>query len=340
MIEISLEELRMQIYDKLSNSYVLIGNELSLIHESVDLINTVAKQNGFEEYFNFVIDSNTNWGNIFSIFSSIGLFCDKKVINLQFIDSSLNSTIIKQLTILTKLLHSDILFICCLTQLTKSDECSEWFKKFFKFNIIVSCRRLEANKLPQLVLTKARNINLSLDQNAVKLLCKYYEGNLSALIQSLNVLSLQWPDGEITESRIKKSISKLQIFASINWINALLEGNFTKAIYILNHLEKNNSEAITLLRNLQYDVSLLMKLYYYKKQKSINIVMDVYNIWKTRRYLFYCALQRLNFTKLQTIVSLLIKVELEIRTEFNKEIWFQLELLSLLMCDNHFSIDY
>ncbi|MXP51467.1 DNA polymerase III subunit delta [Pantoea sp. SoEX] len=340
MIRINQEELGRHIHNKLGNVYAIVGNESTLINESADLINMVAKNNDFKEFFNFVIDSNTNWFYIFSIFSSIGLFNTKKVINLQFTEKTVDASTIKQLNILNKLLHSDILLVCRMTKLNKNEERTVWFKNFFKFSIVVSCWKLQTYQITTWIINQAKNMHLLVDNDAIKLLCQYYEGNLSALVQSLKTLQLQWPDGKVTESRIKKSISKSQIFVPINWVNALLEGNITKAIYILNHLERNDVEPIILLKSLQYDVMLLIKLFFYKKQKSLNVIMENYSIWSTRRYLFNCALQRLDLIRLKIIGIFLIKVELDIKTKSSKGIWLQLELSSLLMCNNDFLINF
>ncbi|PPI88717.1 DNA polymerase III subunit delta [Candidatus Pantoea edessiphila] len=342
MIKIYAQQLSTQLHKKLHNCYILIGNEPSLINESANLINTIAKKNGFGESFYFIIDNSTNWINLFIICNSLSLFNTKKVINLQFNEFSQNELITKQLNVLSKLLHPEILFIYRIGKLNKNDESSIWFKIISRCGISVLCWKLELNNLYKWVEIRAKDMKLSIDDNSIKLLCHYYEGNLSALTQTMKMLCLQWPDRKLTLSRVKLSISKTQCFSSIVWVNALLEGNIIRAIKILNELERSNNEAILLLNTLQRDILILVKLHYYQqKQKPLCVVMDNCNVWKQRRYLFKYALKRLDTTNLQTIIHLLIKVETSIKQNYTKIVWLQFEMLSFLLCNsNMLPIDF
>ncbi|PPI88044.1 DNA polymerase III subunit delta [Candidatus Pantoea edessiphila] len=332
MIRIDSQQLNGQIYNKLNNSYLLIGNEPLLIDESYDLINIAAKINGFQEHVNIAIDSNTNWINLFTICNSLSLFNYKKVINLQFTENCFNLLTIRKMKILHSLLSPDILLICRIKKLTKSVENSIWFREFFQSSVIISCWQLSENQLIKWILKRVENMNLIIDESAIKLLCCYYEGNLSALSQSLKFLHLQCPDSKITTSIVTESLSEAPFFSAISWVNTLLEGNIIRAINILKQLSSNDSDAIILFNTLQRDMLILVKLYHYQQQKSIRIIMDEYKIWKTRHSLFKIALKRLDSAHLQSILYQLIAIELSIKQNQYPIVWLQLELLSFIIC--------
>ncbi|MFP3449155.1 hypothetical protein SB765_29955, partial [Pseudomonas sp. SIMBA_067] len=89
-------------------------------------------------------------------------------------------------------LHADILLICRMAKLTKAQENSAWFKALSTSAVLVPCQTPEQAQLPRWVVNRAKALKLSVDDAAVQLLCYCYEGNLLALAQALERLSLQW----------------------------------------------------------------------------------------------------------------------------------------------------
>ncbi|PPI86899.1 DNA polymerase III subunit delta [Candidatus Pantoea edessiphila] len=340
MIKINSQQLSNQLSDTLNNSYILVGNEILLLNESYSMINKKAVTNGFKEYFKFIIDNNTNWNLLFTTCNSLSLFNTTKIIiDLEFTENTINSLITKQLIIMHKFLHSNILIVCRIKKLSKHDENSLWFKTLFRSSVIVSCWKLDSKQLPKWILNRVRSMNLLIDDNAIQLLCHYYEGNLLELDQAIKFLCLQCYDDKINTSRIKESLNKIPCFFSVDWVNALLEGNIVRSFNILSELEKIDSEAVILLSTLQRDILILIKIYHYQNQKISQNIMDKYNIWKTRRYLFDVALKRLNIIDLQLIVDLSIKIERSIKQYYYPMVWLQFELLSFIICKNIFPMN-
>ena len=66
----------------------------------------------------------------------------------------------------------------------------------------VSCQTPEYAQLPRWLAARAKQNQLQLDEAASQLLCYCYEGNLLALAQALERLSLLWPDGKLTLPRV------------------------------------------------------------------------------------------------------------------------------------------
>jgi DNA polymerase-3 subunit delta len=241
---------------------------------------------------------------------------------------------------LSTLLHSDILLVLRLAKLTKAQENSAWFKALSTQAVMVPCQTPEQAQLPRWVASRAKAMKLSVDDAAIQLLCYCYEGNLLALSQALERLSLLWPDGKLTLPRVEAAVNDAAHFTPFHWVDALLAGKSKRALHILHQLEKEDSEAVILLRTLQRDLLTLLHLQRNQAKQALRTLMDQQRIWQNRRALFTEALQRLDAQRLQRAVHLLAELELSMKQDYGQNLWPQLETLSLLLCHRDFPLSF
>jgi len=167
-------------------------------------------------------------------------------------------------------------------------------------------------------------------------LCYCYEGNLLALAQALERLSLQWPDGKLTLPRVEAAVSDAAHFTPYHWVDALLGGKSRRALHILQQLEREESEVAILLRTLQRDLMTLLHLQRHQSQQPLRTLMDQQRIWQNRRNLFTEALQRLDASRLQQAIHLLMQIELTLKQDYGQSVWPQLQTLSMLIANRAF----
>jgi DNA polymerase III, delta subunit (EC 2.7.7.7) len=188
------------------------------------------------------------------------------------------------------------------------------------------------------VAARAKALQLSIDDAAIQLLCYCYEGNLLALAQALERLSLLWPDGKLTLPRVEEAVNDAAHFTPFHWVDALLAGKSKRALHILRQLQKEDSEVVILLRTLQRDLLTLLQLQRQQAKQPLRTLMDQQRIWQNRRALFTEALQRLDAQRLQQAVHLLAQLELTMKQDYGQNLWPQLETLSLLLCHRDFPL--
>lgn len=340
MIRIYPEQLSAQLREGLRACYFLTGNEPLLIQESADAIRATATAQGFEEHFSITIDAQTDWDAIFVSCQSLSLFTQRQTLTLQLPESGPNAAIAEQLVKLATLLHSDILLVLRMAKLTKAQENSAWFKALSAKAVLVPCQTPEQAQLPRWVISRAKAMKLSVDDAAIQLLCYCYEGNLLALSQALERLSLLWPDGKLTLPRVEAAVNDAAHFTPFHWVDALLAGKSKRALHILHQLEKEDSEAVILLRTLQRDLLTLLHLQRNQAKQALRTLMDQQRIWQNRRALFTEALQRLDAQRLQRAVHLLAELELSMKQDYGQNLWPQLETLSLLLCHRDFPLSF
>ncbi|MGC1007405.1 DNA polymerase III subunit delta [Pantoea agglomerans] len=340
MIRIYPEQLSAQLREGLRACYLLAGNEPLLLQESSDAIRVAATAQGFEEHFSFTLDAQTDWESLFVSCQSLSLFAQRQTMTLQFPDNGPNAAMAEQLVKLSQLLHADILLICRMAKLTKAQENSAWFKALSASAVLVPCQTPEQAQLPRWVVNRAKALKLSVDDAAVQLLCYCYEGNLLALVQALERLSLQWPDGKLTLPRVEEAVSDAAHFTPFHWVDALLAGKSRRALHILHQLEKEESEVVILLRTLQRDLLTLLHLQRHQTAQPLRTLMDQQRIWQNRRALFTDALQRLDATRLQRAIHLLSQIEITLKQDYGQPVWPQLQTLTLLLSSRAFPTSF
>ncbi|WP_089527700.1 DNA polymerase III subunit delta [Pantoea ananatis] len=336
MIRIYPEQLSAQLREGLRACYLLTGNEPLLLQESADAIRASALAQGFEEHLSFTLDAQTDWDSLFMSCQSLSLFAQRQTLTLQFPENGPNAAFAEQLIKLAPLLHADILLICRMAKLSKAQENSAWFKALSAHAVLVPCQTPEQAQLPRWVVSRAKILKLDIDDAAVQLLCYCYEGNLLALAQALERLSLQWPDGKLTLPRVEAAVSDAAHFTPYHWVDALLGGKSRRALHILQQLEREESEVAILLRTLQRDLMTLLHLQRHQSQQPLRTLMDQQRIWQNRRNLFTEALQRLDASRLQQAIHLLMQIELTLKQDYGQSVWPQLQTLSMLIANRAF----
>ncbi|CUX96344.1 DNA polymerase III subunit delta [Candidatus Gullanella endobia] len=333
MIQLNAEQLGGQLIKALHPCYLLFGNDLFLLQESQDRIRNSAKEQHFTEHFTITLETNTDWDTVFSLCQTRSLFASRQTLLLVLPDSFINASIDEKMFKLVSLLHNDLLFILSSSKINRTMENSAWFKILSKNAVLVSCMTPKQTQLQNWVMKYVETMNLTIDNATCQLLCYFYEGNLFALTQVLKQLSLLYPDGILTVPRVKMAVNDASHFTQFHWIDAILLGKIKRAVHILHQLKLEGAEPITLLRNIQREILLIMIL---KRQMVIVplcTLFDHHKIWKNRRPLLTKAIERLTLSKLHNAVKLMMKIELTLKQDYDGYlVWSDLNTLVFLLC--------
>lgn len=332
MIRLYPEQLRAQLSEGLRAAYLLSGNDPLLLQESQDAVRHAANAQGFEEHHTVAVDASTDWNALFAMSQARSLFSSRQTLTLLLPENGPNAAINEQLAALIALLHDDLLLIVRSNRLTKAQENAAWIKALANRAVQVSCQTPEQAQLPRWLAARARQHSLQLDEAASQLLCYCYEGNLLALAQALERLSLLWPDGKLTLPRVEQAVNDAAHFTPFHWLDALLAGKSKRALHILQQLRQEGSEPVILLRTLQRELLLLVNMKRQSASTPLRALFDKHRVWQNRRPLFTEALNRLSPEQLRHAVSLLAQTELTLKQDYGQSVWAELESLSLLLC--------
>lgn len=332
MIRLYPEQLGAQLKETLRPCYLLFGNDPLLLQESQDAIRRQARSHQFSEHFSITLDAATDWDDIFSLCQAMSLFASRQTLLLILPESGANAPIGEKLLLLSTLLHPDLLLMLRGARITRAQENSAWFKALSKDAVFITCATPEQAQLPRWVAARAKAMNLTLDDAASQLLCYCYEGNLLALSQALERLSLVYPDGSLTLPRVQTAVNDAAHFTPFHWVDALLGGKSKRAGHILRQLRQEAGEPVILLRSLQREVLTLLALHREMQRTPLRNLFDQHKVWQNRRALLTQALQRLSSRQLHQAVTLMAAMEIALKQDYGYPIWTDLEALSLLLC--------
>ena len=332
MIRLYPEQLRAQLNEGLRAAYLLLGNDPLLLQESLDAVRHVAAAQSFDEHHTVQLDNNTDWNALFSLCQAMSLFASRQTIQILLPENGPNAAMNEQLATLVSLLHSDLILIVRGNKLTKAQENAAWFTQLAPHAVLVTCQTPEQAHLPKWVAARAKQHNLQLDDAANQLLCYCYEGNLLALAQALDRLSLLWPDGKLTLPRVEQAVNDAAHFTPFHWVDALLSAKSKRALHILQQLRLEGSEPVILLRTLQRELLMLITLKRQSAHTPLRSLFDKHRIWQNRRAMTTEAINRLSHEQLRQAVQLLMRAELTLKQDYGQSVWAELESLSLLLC--------
>lgn len=334
MVKIYPEQLTGQLNSGLRRSYLMVGNDPLLHHESQQIILNAARKQGFDELQRVVIDNHTDWDELFTSCQALSLFSARQVILLQLPDNGPTAAQTSQLATLTSLLHEDLLLLIQAAKLTKTHENAVWFKAISPQAAQVICNTPDHQQLPRWVKQRCQQLSISIDNPGIQLLCYCYEGNLLALAQAIERLALLWPSGEITLPRVQQAVNDAAIFSPYHWGDALLAGKSKRALHILTQLQHEGCEPVVLLRTLQRELMLLLQLNA-QPANEWRKILDSLRVWQNRRPLYTEALQRLKRSQLTQAIRQLTKLEIALKQDFATDVWPSLAALSLSLCQPH-----
>lgn len=343
MPRIFADQLSTHLANRLNKIYYLVGQDPLLIDESKQAIKQAAQQQQFDESYEIAIDSSTDWNSLFERCQSLGLFFTRQIIILNLPDN-LTAPINKNLTELIASLNEDIILILQFHKFAKSNEKQGWYQASLDYDpqlLQINCQTPTIEQYPRWISLRAKAMGLQLEPEATQLLSHSYENNLLALKQTLQLLSLLYPEHKLTYPLVKQVVEQASVFTPYQWMDALLEGKEKRAKRILVNLQQEDIQPVVLVRILQRELLILLELA--QPQHKIHLTdplpsqqlkahFDRLKIWQTRRPLFIAILQRLNYQKLFMLFQQLAQIERSIKQEFSHDIWQQLEDITIKIC--------
>ena len=334
------EQLQHSLSQRLASIYYLVGQDPLLLSESHDLIIKTASSQGFDEKFSLQVDNSTDWDELLERCQSMGLFFNKQVISLTLPDN-LTNALQAHLANLIEVLNEDVLLILQLSKFAKATEKHEWVKKSQQIEphlVLINCQTPNIEQLPRWISNRVKVMNMTIEPDAIQLLCYSYENNLLALKQSLELLALLYPDNKLSFARVQSVVEQSSVFTPFQWIDAMLEGKEGRARRILDGLKNEDTQPVILLRTLQRELIVLLELA--KPQQRIHLDQplpvaqlregfDRLKVWQNRRNLYTAAFQRLSYRKLYELFQQLAELERIAKLDFGADIWEKLADISV-----------
>jgi DNA polymerase-3 subunit delta len=328
------EKLAAQLQQQLLPVYLVSGDEPLLLQECSDQIRKKAREQGCSE--REIIDggvSSFKWQDILHSASSMSLFAERKLVELRLPSGKPGAEGSKALCEYLDMASGDDVLLIIAGKIDKQSTNSKWYKALDKAGATIQVWPVDAKSLPGWLQQRVRSAGMSIDPEALQLLCDRVEGNLLAAVQEVEKLKLLATDSKITTQTVTEAVSNNARYNVFAMTDSALQGDATTSLRMLHGLRGEGSEPPVVLWALAREIRTL-----YETQldcdngQSAQQALSARRVWQSRMPLMQAALARHDSDSLSQLVEQALAVDGSIKGFAGGKPWDNLENLIAGLC--------
>ena len=328
------EKLTDHLQQKLLPVYLVSGDEPLLLQECCDQIRQKARAENCNE--REIIEggvSNFNWQDILHSASNMSLFADRKLIELRLPSGKPGAEGSKALCEYLDIASGDDVLLIVSGKIDKQSTNSKWYKALDKAGVTVQVWPVDAKNLPRWLQQRVRNAGMSIDDDALQLLCERMEGNLLAAVQEVEKLKLLAADSKITMQTVTEAVSDNARYNLFDMADNALKGNASVSLRMLYGLRAEGTEPPVVLWALVREIRTL-----YEAQldcdsgQSTQQALSSRRVWQNRMPLMQAALTRHNTHSLSLLLEQAARADGSIKGFADGKPWDNLSRLVITLC--------
>ena len=325
--------------------WLVFGDEPWQKNDSLLQIKSHYQQQGFDELIRFSIDDKFDWSRLQEEYQAMSLFSSQRIIELDIVNNKLGDKGSKAILALGENFHPDVLLILHGNKLDAAGQKRKCFKSLESAGCFLPIYDIEGKQLHQWIHRQAQVCQLNLQSEVISLMAELFEGNLNALNQELQKLSILFGQQSISHQDVESLLIKQAKFNPFQLIDALLIGDVKRCISMLDQLQQEGSPIPQLLWFVHKEIKQLAVM---QEQlvsgETFNNLAKEYRIWDKRKPLYQKALQQITHNNLALAQARLAEVDLISKTtvEFNAFILLSDVIVTLYHGDTmqHFPLNY
>ena len=304
---------------------MVFGDEPWQKNDALTQVKRHAQQQGFAEIIRFSADEKFDWHQVVDEYQAMSLFASQRIIEVELSNVKINEAASKVLLELSEHFHQDVQLIIHGAKLDAAQQKKKWFKGFEKVGCFLPLYDIEGKQLNQWLLKQARQLNVNISNELAPFLIELFEGNLPALEQELQKLSLLFGQQTISVEDAEKIVIKQAKFNPFQLIDALLMGNLNRCVTMLDQLQQEGCAAGQLVWVLHKEISQLFQMVEALEQgQHINDLFKQYRIWDKRKPLYQSALKNISLSNVQQAQTRLTQVDLISKTSSDFDVFLLL----------------
>ncbi|PKO47653.1 MAG: DNA polymerase III subunit delta [Betaproteobacteria bacterium HGW-Betaproteobacteria-22] len=308
--------------------YVLVGDEPLAQSECLDAIRNAARVQGFDERLSLVAERNFNWQQIQSYGQSISLFSNRRMLELSIPGGKPGLEGSKALQTLASNTIPDTTTVIILPTLEREAKNSAWFSALENHAHTISLHEIDAEQLPQWIASRLKLQGQYTSQPALEFLALQVEGNLLAANQEIQKLGLLYPQGELSEAKIKEAVLNVSRFDAFQLGEAVLAGNVERTVRILQGLQDEGENAVAVMNPLMWVLRPLVRIKQVEMRgENISKAMTDARIYGDRQALVKRALGRLSLRQLEAALQKLADIDKTAKGVMPGDAWLEISRL-------------
>lgn len=336
-------QLDKHLQGTLAPVYVVSGDDPLLCQEAADAIRAAARHQGHDERQVFSADANFDWGSLLLAGASLSLFAQKRLLEVRLPSGKPGDKGAAALIDYVSRPAEDTVLLVSLPRLDASAQKSKWGKALIESAQcqFVQIWPVDAHQLPQWINQRLSRAGLSAQREAVDLIAARVEGNLLAAAQEIEKLKLLAEGNQVTVETVQAAVADSARFDVFGLVDAVLKGEASHALRMLEGLRGEGVEAPVILWALARELRLLAGI---AQQFSQGIPLDKAfsqarpPVWDKRRPLVGKALQRLSALRWNQLLVDAQRIDAQIKGQSEGSPWVGLARLVLLMAGQRVSL--
>ena len=336
-------QLGKHLQGTLAPVYVISGDDPLLCQEAADAIRAAARQQGYDERQVFSADANFDWGNLLLAGASLSLFAQRRLLELRLPSGKPGDKGAAALIEYCSRPAEDTLMLISLPRLDASAQKTKWGKALVEGAQcqFIQIWPVDAQQLPQWISQRLAKAGLSAERDALDLIATRVEGNLLAAAQEIEKLKLLAEGPTITVETVQSAVADSARFDVFGLVDAILHGDATHALRMLEGLRGEGIEPPVILWALARELRLLASL---AQQFSQGVPLDKAfsqarpPVWDKRRPLVSKALKRLSAQRWAQLLQDAQRIDAQIKGQGEGSPWISLSRLVLLMAGQRITV--
>lgn len=309
--------------------WLVFGDEPWQKDNSLAVIKSHAKNQGFSEVIRFSSDTGFDWQQLLDEYQALSLFASQRIIEVELTTVKVGDTGNKALLALAERLTQDfnsshapqdVMFIFHGAKLDAASANRKWFKSLSQLGFYLPLYDIELKTMPQWLNNQTRQRKLNISGELSTLLIELFEGNLLALSQELDKLALLFGSQAISIEQAEQLILKQAKFNPFQVIDALLRGDCAKCIVMLDQLQQEGMAPAQLIWVFHKEINQLYTMLNQLAQgESMATIYKQYRIWDKRKPLYQHALTHIKIDNVKRAMARIADIDLLSKTssEFN-----------------------
>ncbi len=323
------EKLAGHLQKNLLPVYLVSGDETLLVQECCDQIRHKAREQGCNEREIIEADAaGFNWQDILHSAASMSLFAERKLVELRLPSGKPGAQGSSALCEYLDISSGEDVLLIVAGKIDKQSTNSKWYKALDKAGATIQIWPVDANSLPRWLQQRVRDAGLSIDDDALQLLCDRVEGNLLAAVQEVEKLKLLAADSRITTKTVIDAVSDNARYNVFEMTDNALRGDASTSLRMLHGLRAEGSEPPAVLWALAREIR---TLYEAKLAcdggRSPQQVLSALRVWNNRMPIMQAALARHDALSLSLLLEQASQVDGSIKGFAGGKPWDNLERL-------------
>lgn len=236
-MRVDSEQLPQQLARALAGLYIIVGEEPLLALEAGDRLRAAAREHGYTERTLLVVESGFDWGSLGAAGASLSLFGERQLIELRIPNGKPGVAGAEAIVGYCRALPPDTITVVHLPAMDWRAVQAEWFQTLEQTGTVVEARAVERKRLPRWLAARLALNGQRTDEATLQFIADRVEGNLLAAWQEVQKLALLFEPGHLAPADVRKAVLDVARFDVEDASSALLAGDGTHYVRILDHLQ-------------------------------------------------------------------------------------------------------